>query len=99
MDLQFKDEVWLNISEDAKDIIKRLLTSPEKRLTVDEALSHKWLAEESTNEMSKISTKILRRLSTFRNAKKLKKAVLMYIVSSLPSHKLEEERKEFIKMD
>jgi Ca2+-binding EF-hand superfamily protein len=23
----------------------------------------------------------------------------MYIVSSLPSHKLEEERKEFIKMD
>ena len=49
--------------------------------------------------MSKISTQILRRLETFSHAKKLKKAALMYIVSNLPAHKFEEERKEFIKLD
>jgi Ca2+-binding EF-hand superfamily protein len=49
--------------------------------------------------MEKLNTKLLRRLSTFRKSKKLKKAFLMYMVANLPSHNLAEERKEFVKLD
>ena len=40
----FPDKHWKNISEQAKDIIRRLLTvDPTKRITVAEALEHPWI--------------------------------------------------------
>jgi len=30
------------VSKEAKDLIKKLITKPEKRLTAEEALKHKW---------------------------------------------------------
>jgi len=30
------------VSKDAKDLIKMLITKPERRLTAAEALDHKW---------------------------------------------------------
>ena len=38
----FDGEEWSEISKEAKDLIKKLIISPEKRLTADEALKHKW---------------------------------------------------------
>mmetsp|Transcript_31973 Transcript_31973/g.75979 ORF Transcript_31973/g.75979 Transcript_31973/m.75979 type:complete len:327 (+) Transcript_31973:241-1221(+) len=39
----FDDPVWDDVSDDAKDLIRKLLTvSPEDRLTTDGALNHKW---------------------------------------------------------
>ena len=37
-DLRFDVEEWSEISKDAKDLIKRMITKPEKRLTAQEAL-------------------------------------------------------------
>ena len=43
-DFEFHPENWSSVSEEAKDLIKRLLTlNPEQRLTVDEALHHSWV--------------------------------------------------------
>lgn len=38
----FDGEEWDEISKEAKDLIKKLITKPEKRLTAQEALDHKW---------------------------------------------------------
>lgn len=38
----FDGEEWDEISNEAKDLIKKLITKPEKRLTAEEALEHKW---------------------------------------------------------
>lgn len=47
-DYQF-DESFCNVSIEAKDLIKKLLqTDPEKRLTVQMALEHPWIAGRST---------------------------------------------------
>lgn len=43
-DYQFHHEYWDGISPDAKKLIRGLLTrDPDKRLTVEEALSHPWM--------------------------------------------------------
>lgn len=44
-DFNFDDEVWVHVSEDAKDLIRKLLVvDPAKRYTVEQALTHKWIA-------------------------------------------------------
>lgn len=35
-------EEWDEISKEAKNLVKKLITKPEKRLTAQEALDHKW---------------------------------------------------------
>jgi len=39
----FEGVEWTEISKEAKDLIKKLICKPEKRLTADEALQHKWI--------------------------------------------------------
>lgn len=47
---------WADISEDAKDLVGRMLDpDPERRITIEDALKHPWI--KVTNETEK---KILR---------------------------------------
>ena len=39
----FDGEEWDDISRDAKDLIKKLICKPEKRLSAQEALDHAWI--------------------------------------------------------
>ena len=46
-DYEFHMPYWENISEDAKDLIKKLLVAdPKKRLSADEILKHPWITQE-----------------------------------------------------
>lgn len=39
----FDDAVWMNISEKAKDLIKKMMEmDPTKRMSAEEALKHPW---------------------------------------------------------
>ena len=55
----FDGEEWEPISKEAKDLIKKLICKPEKRLTAEEALAHKWfknnLKEEKKRPKAKFS--------------------------------------------
>lgn len=43
-DYDLKGEPWQNISERAKDLIRKLLTvNPEKRISARKALKHPWI--------------------------------------------------------
>lgn len=43
----FTDIIWNDISDEAIDLIKKLLTvSPEERITATEALNHPWITKE-----------------------------------------------------
>lgn len=44
----FDDDAWVNVSIEAKDLIKKLITKPERRLTAQEALDHKWFQKKFT---------------------------------------------------
>lgn len=42
-EFDFDGEEWDDISNDAKDLIKKLICKPEKRLTAEQVLKHKWV--------------------------------------------------------
>ncbi|CAG9463124.1 unnamed protein product [Pedinophyceae sp. YPF-701] len=43
-DLSFDQPCWEDVSEDARDLIRKLLTKdPEQRITAPQALEHKWM--------------------------------------------------------
>lgn len=45
-EIEFPDDQWANISDDAKDFVRGLLSKdPTKRLTADEAMKHRWVTE------------------------------------------------------
>jgi serine/threonine protein kinase len=51
--LDFPSPEWDNVSESAKDLIKKLLTvDPAKRLSANQALSHLWVSGASAGKQS-----------------------------------------------
>lgn len=42
-DFDFDGEEWEDVSNDAKDLIKKLICKPERRLNASEALQHNWI--------------------------------------------------------
>jgi calcium/calmodulin-dependent protein kinase I len=63
-DYDFPEEYWDEVSEDAKDFIEQLLVvNPQKRLTIDEALKHKWLKAAAGGTASKHAIKVKDTLS------------------------------------
>jgi len=77
----FDGEEWDNVSNEAKDLIKKLITKPERRLTAQEALNHKWIKTLTTKKQN---TKLLAKLNIstmkqFQHSQKLKQVALMAI--------------------
>ena len=42
-EFDFDGEEWDDIDAQAKDLIRKLITRPERRLTAGEALQHRWM--------------------------------------------------------
>jgi len=75
-DYKFHDEYWGNVSHDAKDLIKKLLTvDPSKRLSAKEALQTKWMIGDDTL-LSKVDLGAnQQKLKEFNAERTFKKAV------------------------
>jgi calcium-dependent protein kinase len=48
-EFDFDGEEWDDVSNDAKDLIKKLICKPERRLTAEEALNHHWIRHMAKN--------------------------------------------------
>ena len=69
----FDGEEWDEISKEAKDLIKKLICKPEKRLTAMEALQHKWFKKALKDEKVKKLKFKGSRLEQFKNFQKTTK--------------------------
>ena len=73
---------WQFVSEHAKDLIRKMLTvDPEERLTVEEALSHPWIAEREHYAPKAHLHETVDELRKFNSRRKLKGAVLAAVSS------------------
>lgn len=77
----FDGEEWDDVSADAKDLINKLITKPERRLTAEEALQHRWIRNltKSTQDKALIKKLNIGNMKSFQKAEKLKQVALMAI--------------------
>lgn len=96
----FNDKVWDEISDDAKDLISKILVPEKERLSPRECLSHPWVKNASEEETSSESRQaFFQRLKQFQGASKMKKAILSYLASRVTEDEIKENITMFNMID
>jgi calcium-dependent protein kinase len=104
-EVKFYQKEWENISDDAKDLIKKLLNKNYKnRLSAVEALQHPWIQNIDNQKINFISIETLNQIVTnlyrYSAVQKLQQASIAFIVHNLISREMTKElRKCFIQFD
>jgi len=98
----FDGEEWDEITKEAKDLIKKLICKPEKRLTAQEALEHKWFRKtikEDASKKIKLKGKKLETFKNFQKNSKLKQAALTAISVQASPDDIRELKELFMSLD
>lgn len=80
--VEFDGEEWDPISKEAKDLIKKLIAKPERRLSASEALEHKWIklnTEKSEKELDKKAANIIKNMKKTQHYSKMQQAAMTAI--------------------
>eukprot|EP00924_Labyrinthula_sp_SR-Ha-C_P010049 maker-scaffold_40-snap-gene-0.5-mRNA-1 protein AED:0.01 eAED:0.01 QI:18/1/1/1/0.5/0.33/3/468/517 len=94
----FPEEEWKDISEEAKDLILKLLElDPDRRLTAKEALQHPWM--KLTDTKTVLHAEFVKRLTSFATHNKIKKTALGVIARLLTKDQIKSLRKQFKAID
>ncbi|KAH8504871.1 hypothetical protein H0E87_012199 [Populus deltoides] len=88
-ELDFESEPWPNISESAKDLVRKMLVrDPKTRLTAHEVLCHPWVQMEGVAPDRPLDSAVLSRLMQFSAMNRLKKIVIRVIAESLSEEEI-----------
>lgn len=103
------EEVWKNISYEAKDLMSKLLEKDiKKRLSAKDALQHEWFSNTFNPNSSKYKSKkqkdnfnsVIGNLKSFHAERKFQHAVLGFIIHNLAKQEdIAELRKVFLELD
>eukprot|EP00922_Rhytidocystis_sp_ex-Travisia-forbesii_P018963 GHVS01028161.1.p1 GENE.GHVS01028161.1~~GHVS01028161.1.p1 ORF type:complete len:704 (+),score=129.27 GHVS01028161.1:94-2205(+) len=97
-EFRFLDADWKEVSEDAKSLIREMLTiDTKKRITSAAALRHKWIVDMTSERATKVEYKALTgalgSMKRFHKTQKLAQAAMLFMGSKLTSV---EETKELM---
>ncbi|KAF2287403.1 hypothetical protein GH714_039830 [Hevea brasiliensis] len=88
-ELDFLSEPWPNISEGAKDLVRRMLVrDPKKRMTAHEVLCHPWVQVDGVAPDKPLDSAVLSRLKQFSAMNKIKKIAIRVIAESLSEEEI-----------
>ncbi|XP_057427428.1 calcium-dependent protein kinase 20-like [Lotus japonicus] len=88
-ELDFISDPWPNISESAKDLVRRMLIrDPKKRMTAHEVLCHPWVQVEGVAPDKPLDSAVLSRLKQFSAMNKLKKIAIRVIAENLSEEEI-----------
>jgi calcium-dependent protein kinase len=81
----FSEENWNKTSEEAKDLLGKLLCEESLRITAKECLNHPWILQKVHHPLCNDNLKlnVLNKLKTFHAFHKLREAVYSFIISQL----------------
>lgn len=87
--LDFESEPWPNISDDAKDLLRKMLErDPRNRITAYEVLCHPWIIDDNVALDKPLDSAVLSRLKHFSAMNKLKKMALRVIAERLSEEEI-----------
>lgn len=96
----FNYAAWANVSDDAKDMIRALLTkNPLQRQTAEQALNHVWVKHFAPKAATVLSDSLICDLRDFQGKSKLQKAVRHAIAAQLDDSKTKALRDAFMTLD
>lgn len=98
----FEGKIWSSISDDAKDLIRRMMTyKPTERITVDQALNHRWISNAPTTTISEeVRKECIQKMKKHRGKNQFANAALAYMTSQLVAKSDKEQLiKAFKQMD
>ena len=91
---------WEEVSKEAKDLIKKLIAKPEKRLTAQEALDHKWFKMwKGQNEPKSFKKRNLKSFKHFMKNSKLQQAALTAIAVQSSPEDIKDLKETFMALD
>jgi calcium-dependent protein kinase len=97
-----KQATWKKVSQDAKDLIKKMIEkNPKKRINIPDALKHPWISHSKTAEEQNIvlDAEILNKLKAYKGTSTLKKAAMNVLVKMLNNKEIEHLREQFNQID
>lgn len=93
-------DVWNSISPTAKEFVQALLVkNPESRLSVKEALAHRWISRRTDFWEAEVSPKVLKSLQHVTHISKFQRSCLLAMAWSLSVEEREKVRGTFLAMD
>jgi len=97
----FPAQDWQNVSEDAKDLIRKLLKmDPKDRFSAEQALNHTWTKLKAPKAAGvNLQQNFVDKLRNFRSQNKLKKAALHIIAGQLNEDQIKKLRETFMALD
>ena len=96
----FPSPEWDIISDDAKNLIKKMLSDADERISAEEVLKDPWVVEHAPNAKKGGLVQINEnQLKNYAASSKMRKAVLTYIASRLTQNEIEELNKNFQEID
>ncbi|GMH13018.1 hypothetical protein Nepgr_014859 [Nepenthes gracilis] len=98
--IDFKRDPWPKVSNNAKDLVKRMLNpDPKRRLTAQEVLDHPWLQSAKKGPNVSLGETVKARLKQFSMMNKLKKKALRVIAEHLSVEEVAGIKEAFEMMD
>jgi calcium-dependent protein kinase len=99
-DYEFVQDIWKDISKNAKDFIEKLIEpNTSTRLSVEQALAHPWIDKKGSFNMAQESALVFSRLKTFKHPPKIVLELLSMLVNLLEEDRLAENKKAFEVID
>ena len=97
--IAFPSPEWDDVSDDAKNLIKKMCCSPDKRLTADQVLKETWVKDNAPNSGKTSLPMKPDGFKNYANSNKLRKAVLTYIASRLSEEEIKKIKEVFQNID
>ncbi|RCV19169.1 hypothetical protein SEVIR_3G379300v4 [Setaria viridis] len=98
--LDFESDPWPSVSENAKDLLRKVLVrDPKRRLTAHQVLCHPWLEAIGSAPDKPLDSAVLSRLKQFSAMNKLKKMALRVIAENLSEEEIAGLKEMFKMMD
>lgn len=98
----FSSSVWQQISDDAKDLISKLLErQADMRFTAEEAFNHPWIQRQRKKEEEELTIPIdvIKNMSNYIEAQNFKRTTLTLIASRIPEDQIKALRDTFSQFD